>query len=730
MPAPPSPERRPGSGQRASDERGPRPRPGGRADRAGRARSPIETIRNLGVVAHIDAGKTTTTERILHVTGRIRAPGETHDGRSTMDFDVDERQRGITIHSAATYAHWKGAQLNIVDTPGHVDFTIEVERSLRVLDGGVGVFCAVAGVEPQSETVWRQADRYRVPRLAFVNKMDRAGADFAAAVDAMRRRLGCNAVPIQLPVGAGATFAGVVDLVDWRAVLYEGGGAARPTARWTDVPAALATQAAAARQALEEAVAAEDEAFCARYLEGGASADDLALALRRCVVARRITPVLCGAALRDKGVEPLLDAVVDYLPSPADVGPCMGLEPGTSRACQREPNVDAPLSALAFKSVVDRQGTLTFVRVYSGRLAQGDTILNASKGQRERVGRLYRLHAGQREPIQEAGAGAICALVGARSIVTGDTLCDPARPITYSSIAFARPVVSLAVSPVRQVDRDALGEALAALALQDPTLRRRTDPETGEIVVSGMGELHLEVLLGRLRRDHGVEVVASPPRVAYRRTLVGRVAVEGRHVKQSGGHGQFGVVRVVFEHDPDADPWTFVDATTDGVVPRQFVASVEAGIGRALDSGGTLGVPFVQVRATLHDGEAHRKDSSDLAFQEAGALAVRALEEQGQLALLEPRMRFEVQVPEACTGAVVGHLTSRRAEVESLDQVGERKVIRGLVPLAGMFRYTSELRSLTSGRGSCTLEPHDHAPVPAAEAARVLAETRERRRRR
>jgi elongation factor G len=688
-----------------------------------RASSPIDTIRNIGIVAHIDAGKTTTTERILYFTGRIRETGETHEGKSAMDFDPDERKRGITINSAATHARWAGAQLNIVDTPGHVDFTAEVERSLRVLDGGIGVFCAVAGVEPQSETVWRQADKYHVPRLAFVNKMDRAGADFDAAVEAMRARLGANAVRLQLPVGAGAGFRGVVDLVESRAALYDDG-----SMRWTSVPAELEQQAAAARRLLEEAVAAVDEEFCARYLEGGTGVDDLKLALRRCVIARRITPVLCGATLRDKGVEPLLDAVVDYLPSPADVGSVQGFEPGTTIATRREAGVDAPFSAVAFKSVVDKQGTLTFFRVYSGRVAQGDTVLNASRGHTERVGRLYRLHADQRESISEASAGAICAMVGARSVVTGDTLCAPERPIVLSAIAFARPVLSLAITPRSQADRDKLGPALAKLALQDPTFHRRTDPETGETVVSGMGELHLEILLGRLARDHGVDVVASAPRVAYRQTLAGRVDVEGRLVKQSGGHGQFAVVRVLFEHDPAADPWTFVDAVVGGVVPRQFIASVEKGVGRGLDAGGLLGVPFIQVRATLHDGAAHTKDSSDLAFQEAGVQAVRVLEEQGALVLLEPRMTFEVQCPEADTGAVVGQLNARRASIESIDQAGERKVVRGVVPLSGMFRFATELRSLTSGRGSCSLEPHDYSVVPQAEASRIYAEARARRR--
>ncbi len=684
-----------------------------------RARNPIDKIRNIGIIAHIDAGKTTTTERILFFAGRIHKKGEVHDGESTMDDDVDEKARGITINSAATFARWNGAQVNIIDTPGHVDFTAEVERSLRVLDGGIGVFCAVAGVEPQSETVWRQADKYGVPRLAFINKMDRAGANFEAAVESMRKRLGSNAIPIQVPVGSGSSgFVGVVDVVESRAALYDESG----MMSWEAIPDELVEPAGKAAAALKEAVAACDDEYCGRYLEGSADVDALKLALRRCVVARRIVPVLCGAALRDKGVEPLLDAVVDYLPSPADAGAIQGLEPRTGEAVSREVSEHSPFSAVAFKSVVDDQGTLTFIRIYSGKVRQGDVVMNASKGQKERVGRLFQMHASERRPMTEAGAGAICALVGAKTVVTGDTLCDPDRPVTYSAISFAKPVISLAVTPRARTDRDKLGAALAKLALQDPTLHRRTDPETGETVISGMGELHLEIILGRLRRDHGVEVEASAPQVAYRQTIAGSVDVEGRHVKQTGGHGQFGIVNVLFEHDPDSDPWTFVDAVVGGTVPRQYVPSVEKGIGRALEEGGRLGVPFVNVRATLHFGEAHSKDSSDLAFQQAGVEAVRAMQEQARLVLLEPRVRFEVQCPEEFTGAVVGHLTSKRAVVESIDQAADLKVVRGVVPLSGMFRYTTELRSMTSGRGSGSLTPHDYAVVPKPEADRVYAE--------
>lgn len=697
-----------------------------------RATNPIQKIRNIGIIAHIDAGKTTTTERILYFTGRIHKIGEVHTGDTVMDDDEDEKKRGITINSAATYAHWNGAQLNIIDTPGHVDFTAEVERSLRVLDGGIGVFCAVAGVEPQSETVWRQANKYGVPRLAFVNKMDRAGANFEAAVKSMNERLNANAVPIQVPVGAGDGFEGVIDIIENRYASYAelpkrvGAKVARFKLEWTTVPEAHQEAAREARFRLHEALADSDDTFCSFFLDDPAhfTIDDVKAALRRCVITKKLTPVLCGASLKDKGVEPLLDAVVDYLPSPADAASVTGFEPGTNKPVARAVSNDAPFSAIAFKSVVDEQGVLTYVRIYSGTLCQGDTILNAGKDEKERVGRLFRMHSSKRESIESASAGSICAMIGAKTLVTGDTACDPRSPITYTPPTFAKPVISLAIVPKSAGDRDKLTIALAKLALQDPTFRRATDPDTEETVISGMGELHLEIILGRLQRDHGVEVIASAPRVAYRQTIGKTVDVEGRHVKQTGGHGQYGIVNVIFEHDPAAEPFAFVDAVVGGSVPRQYIKSVEKGIARALEAGGALGVPFVNVKATLHFGDAHNTDSSDLAFQLAGVEAVKSMIEATTLVLLEPRMKLEVACPDEFVGSVVGNLSARRALIESMSQQGEIKVVRGVVPLSEMFRYTTELRSVTSGRGACSLEPHDYAVVPVSVSEKVYAEAR------
>ena len=695
-----------------------------------RAKNPIDKIRNIGIIAHIDAGKTTTTERILYFTGRIHKIGEVHTGDAIMDDDIDEKKRGITINSAATYAQWNGAQLNIIDTPGHVDFTAEVERSLRVLDGGIGVFCAVAGVEPQSETVWRQANKYNVPRLAFINKMDRSGANFDAAVKSMRERLNANAVPIQVPVGAGDDFEGVIDIIENRYAHYvERPGSKRPgmkTARymleWKDqYPLGYASARWEALRKLIEAIAEVDDEFCNKYLSDNYSTEDLKDALRRAVVARKITPVLCGASLKDKGVEPLLDAVVDYLPSPLDIGKVSGFEPGTTKPLERVVSVDEPLSAVAFKSVVDEQGILTYIRIYSGKIAQGDTILNATKDEKERVGRLFQMHSSKREAIEEASAGAICALIGAKTLVTGDTVCDPRHPISFSAISFAKPVVSLAIAPKAQADRDKLGTALNKIALQDPTFSRRTDPETEETIISGMGELHLEIILTRLKRDHGVDVIASAPQVAYKQTISGSYDIEGKQDKQNGGRGQYAVVNVKFEYVPEIEGIEFVDEVVGGNVPRQYIPSVEKGLRRSLEAGGFLGVPFVNIRATLQDGKWHSVDSSDMAFQLAADEAVKNLVHTGKLVLLEPRMKLEVQCPDEFTGAIMGHLTSKRAMIESMDQVGEQKAVRGIVPLSEMFNYTTSLRSLTSGRGSASMEPHDYAFVPKGVADEVYA---------
>ncbi|MGE0712412.1 MAG: elongation factor G [Planctomycetota bacterium] len=695
-----------------------------------RATNPLQKTRNMGLIAHIDAGKTTTTERILFFSGRIHKIGEVHDGAATMDSMTEERERGITISSAATNVSWAGATLNIIDTPGHVDFTAEVERSLRVLDGGVGVFCAVAGVEPQSETVWRQADRYSVPRIAFVNKMDRAGADFAAAVASMKDRLGANAVPLQIPYGEGPDFKGVVDLVSKRLYRYEdrdqkdsGPGC---TVIIEDIPASLADAVAEERGHLVEAAAEFDEAMLEAYLEGHEIDEDtLRTAIRAGAVTGKLTPVMCGSALKDKGIQLLLDAIVEYLPSPVDRPEVHGINPDTQEETVREASPEAPMSGLAFKSVVDPGGSLTFVRLYSGKLRKGDSFLNASRGKKERVGRLYLMHAAQREPLEEASAGMIVAVVGAKTVVTGDTICAEDAPVVYSQIQFAEPVIELAVAPTSSKDRDKLANALAKLALEDPTFRRRTDPETDETIIAGMGELHLEVLLSRLRREHKVLVHASAPKVSYRQSLDGECDVEGRWVKQSGGRGQYGVVNVRFNADSEAQPLIFDDETKGGVVPKEYIPSVERGIRKALEDGGELGVAYTGVRAVLHFGKYHDVDSSEFAFEAAGREAFKEAVLKMRNVLLEPRMKFEACAPEANTGDITGDLSRRRAEIEGIETHGTTSRIRGVIPLAETFAYTTTIRSMTSGRGSITLEPFDYARVPESVAEKVRAELRE-----
>jgi len=702
--------------------------PQGQAAAVIRATSdPMERIRNLGLIAHIDAGKTTTTERILFFTGRIHKIGEVHDGAATMDALQEERERGITISSAATHAEWKGAQLNIIDTPGHVDFTAEVERSLRVLDGGIGVFCAVAGVEPQSETVWRQADRYEVPRVAFVNKMDRQGASFASAVKSMRDRLGARAVPLQLPVGEGPEFEGIVDLVDLSYHAYK--DAPKPRGAQCEVevgpvPPGLEDAAKAARDELIEAAAEDDEELLEAYLEGAeVTGERLRSAIRKAVVAGHLTPVLCGSALKDKGIQLLLDAVVDYLPSPADRHEVHGRsadDPDEIRIRRASP--DEPFSALAFKSVSDQGGTLTYLRLYSGRLRKGDVMWDCNRGVQERVGRLYIMHSDQRESIEEASAGQIVAIIGAKNVRTGDTLATRGDPILYGTMTFAEPVISLAVAPVSRKDDDRLATALAKIAIEDPTFRRRTDEETGEIVISGMGELHLQVILNRLRREHKVLVTASRPKVAYRQTLEGECDVEGRWIKQTGGRGQYGVVNVRFRGDPEADPLTFADEVKGGAVPKEYIPSVEAGIRQAIEEGGELGIEFTGIDAVLHFGKFHETDSSEMAFKQAGRESFKLACARLANVLLEPRMRLEVTAPEDHIGDVTGDLSRRRAEIQKIDASGPVRRIHAIVPLAELFSYETNLRTLTSGRGSSSMEPFDYERVPAQVAEKVREE--------
>jgi elongation factor G len=700
------------------------------------AKRPIEKIRNIGIIAHIDAGKTTTTERILFFTGRIHKIGEVHDGAAVTDYMPEERERGITITSAATWAEWRGAQINIIDTPGHVDFTAEVERSLRVLDGGVGVFCAVSGVEPQSETVWRQANRYKVPRIAFVNKMDRTGADFDSAVASMRTRLGANAVPLQIPVGAGNDFVGIIDVIEKKYAFYTDVTNQRPgvqTARcqlnWAEkLPDGYAEKLDAARKFLLDELASRDDDLAMRYLEGEEiSIDEIKKHLRRAVCTREIFPVMCGASLRDKGIQLLLDAVVDLLPSPVDLPDLEGKDPKSEKPLIRKADPDAPFSGMAFKTIVDEQGALTFVRVYSGKLSQRDKILNARKNQTETVGRLYQMHADKKEPIETAEAGAICAIVGAKTLVTGDTVCDPNQPITYTAMNFAKPVISLAIAPKSNEDRDKLAHALAKYALQDPTFVRKTDPETDETIISGMGELHLEVILQVLKREHKVDVIASKPQVAYRQSLVAPIDVEGRHVKQTGGHGQYGIVNIKFEPEPKAESLEFCDEIVGGTIPREYIPSVEKGLTKVVEEGcSPLWVPFVNLKASLHFGKYHAVDSSDLAFQQAAREAFKEMCTKGKLILLEPRMKFEVTCPDEFTGDVVGDLGKRRAEIASIDQQGHLKAVRGIVPISEMFQYSTTLRSMTSGRGNYVMEPFDYGPVPTNVAEKVYEDARKK----
>lgn len=706
----------------------------------------LERLRNIGIIAHIDAGKTTATERILLAGGRIRRAGEVHDGNATMDFDPQERARGITINAAATSVHWRDHQITIIDTPGHVDFTAEVERALRVLDGGVALFDAVAGVEPQSETVWRQADRYGVPRLAFVNKMDRVGADFARVVQMIRAQLGVRALPIQLPIGAEEAFVGVIDLVGRRAIRFAEDGLPAEGA----IPPELASDAASAWHALVEALAEEDDALLEAYLSGAPiAAEALRGALRRATLAGRVVPVLCGAALRNKGLQALLDAVVDYLPSPADIGGVRGEAPSTphvpaqdsdqrpatsdqgSGAMKAQPaaarladddeaglyrpaDPDAPLTALVFKVVDDdHAGQLSYVRIYAGRMTGGSYVLNSTRNLRERVARMLRMHADQATPVAEAGPGEIVALVGPKQSRTGDTLCDPDHPIRLEAIQFPTPVVRVAVEPRSAADRERLGPALRALCATDPTLEVSTDEESGQLIVAGMGELHLDVQLTRLKLDYGVEVRRGRPQVAYRETAGGPAEVEQTLARQSGGgSGQWARVRLRVEPLARGAGFSFVDAVVGGAVPRQFIPAVEAGVRDGLGRGPLAGYPVVDVQVTLLGGAFHPVDSSELAFRTVAAQAIREALAAARPLLLEPVMHLEVTVPDAGVGAVLGDLGGRRGRVLGLESRAGAQLVRARAPLAELFGYTDLLRSLTQGRGSASIDRPEYEPLP------------------
>ncbi|MBI5365764.1 MAG: elongation factor G [Planctomycetes bacterium] len=690
-------------------------------------------IRNLGVIAHVDAGKTTCSERILYFTGKIHKTGEVHDGAATMDYLPEEQERGITITSAATQTEWRDHTFNLIDTPGHVDFTAEVERSLRVLDGAIVVFCGVAGVEAQSETVWRQAARYHVPRIAFINKMDRIGSNFSSAVDSIRQRLGAVPVAIQIPYGSEKEFRGVIDLVTMELIDYsqnlQSGQHDRPPVR-VPIPLHLRDLAQQHREHVIEEVTKYDDEVMRKYLHGEeVTAEDLRAAIRVGTVRNLLTPVLCGAALRNIGVQPLLDSVVDYLPSPLDISGFLGRHPDRpDEEVKRLPDPNEPLSALAFKTVGDKNGDLTFLRVYSGRMTKGDELWNPKRRQHERVGRLFVMHADSRGAVDAAEAGDIVAIIGAKNTLTGDTLCEREHPVVFGAMEFPRTVISLSVEPVAKTDRDRLGEALAQMAKEDPTFERKQDPETNETVISGMGELHLEVLMSRLTREHKVAVKTGAPKVAYKMTISRPCELESRHIKQSGGHGQYAVAKFKFEPEDANGEIVFEEKVKGGNIPREFFGPLEKGLRESSLRGGRAGFPFVDFKATVYDGSAHDVDSSANSFQECGRLAFRMLIETVPTVLLEPIMKMEVSAPEENIGDVIGSLNARRAMIEEVMQgAGGFRTVRGQVPLAEMFAYTTTIRSMTQGRGTYTMEPLRYAAVPKALADEIIAKRAEER---
>jgi elongation factor G len=681
----------------------------------------IDKVRNIGIMAHIDAGKTTTTERILFYAGRIHKMGEVHEGAATMDWMVQEKERGITITSAATTANWRDHAINIIDTPGHVDFTVEVERSLRVLDGAVAVFDAVAGVEPQSETVWRQADRYGVPRIAFINKMDRIGADFYGSLDSIRTRLGARAVPIQLPIGSESSFQGYVDLLSKQAIVYTDDLGTTSTES-LDIPADMQDLVSKYRHDLIEAVADFDDNIMHKYLEEqDITEEEIMGGLRRGTVVGVLVPVLCGAALRNRGVQPILDAVVDYLPSPADVPAVEGKDPKTGALLVREHDDNEPFSALAFKIQMDPQGVgkLTFFRVYSGRLKAGSSVLNASTGRRERIGRVLRMHAIRREDVDEVFTGDIAAAVGLKSTTTGDTLCDEAQPILLESITFPEPVISVAIEPKTKVDQEKLGMALQRLSEEDPTFKVHTDDETGQTIIEGMGELHLEIIIDRLLREFRVDANQGKPQVAYKEAIRRPAHGVGRFVRQTGGKGQYGHAEVDVRPGERGSGFVFEDKVTQGRIPREYIPAIEKGIREALQSGVVAGYPVVDITVTLVDGSYHPVDSSEMAFHVAGSMAVKDGMQKAQPYLLEPVMKVDVVMPEEYLGDVMGDLASRRGHILGMEGRGTSQNVRASVPLAEMFGYATELRSMTSGRATYSMEFSHYAEMPGNLAEAV-----------
>jgi elongation factor G len=686
---------------------------------------PLAKTRNIGIMAHIDAGKTTTTERILYYTGKNYKIGEVHDGAATMDWMVQEQERGITITSAATTCNWKDTWINIIDTPGHVDFTVEVERSLRVLDGAVAVFDAVAGVEPQTETVWRQANKYRVPRICFVNKMDRIGADFFRSVDMIKGRLDAVPAVVQLPIGAEGHFKGMIDLIGMKALVWsEDMGE-----EWevTDVPAEMVEEAEQWRHELVDVLSNHDDTVMEKYVgEEEITADDLRTALRTATIANEVVPVLCGSAFKNKGVQPMLDAVVDFLPSPLDVPPTPGLDLKGIEELERPADDNAPFSALAFKVMTDPHvGKLTYIRVYSGKLEKGGTVLNSTKDRKERVGRILQMHANHREDRDAIFAGDIVAVVGVKQTTTGDTLCDPSAPIVLEALEFPEPVIHVAVEPKTKADQDKLGKALMALSEEDPTFQVHSDEETGQTVIGGMGELHLEVLVDRMLREFRVDANVGKPQVAYRETITQTIEkVEMRYVRQTGGRGQYGHVVITLEPTGPGGGYEFVDKISGGVVPKEYIPSVDAGIQDAMQAGVVAGYPTVDVRAILTYGSYHDVDSSEMAFKIAGSMAYKDAAKRAKPVLLEPIMAVEVVTPEDYMGEVIGDLSSRRGKVEGMEQRGTSHVVRAQVPLSEMFGYATDLRSRTQGRATYTMQFHSYQQVPASIATEIVARVR------
>jgi len=696
--------------------------------------TPLIRYRNIGIIAHIDAGKTTTTERILYYTGRTYKVGEVHEGTATMDWMEQERERGITITSAATTAEWEVAgtkyRVNIIDTPGHVDFTAEVERSLRVLDGGVVVFDAVAGVEPQSETVWRQADKYRVPRICFVNKMDRTGANFERTVDMIVDRLGAKPVPIQLPMGAEDRFEGIIDLIEMKAAVY--GDDLGRTEQFIDIPENFRARAEQMRNDMIERVSETDDELTMMFLEGETpSVDQIRAALRNATIAGTLVPVLCGAALRNKGVQRMLDAVVYYLPSPLDIPPIKGTLPGVDTDSEdvefivRKTDDGEPFTALVFKIVADPfVGKLAYFRVYSGKLEAGNYVLNTTRGQRERAGRLIQMHANHREEIKEVLAGDIAAMVGPKQSFTGDTICDPDNPIVLENIRFPEPVIQLAVEPKTKADQDKMAVALGKLAEEDPTFRVFTDQETGQTIIAGMGELHLEVIVDRMRREYKVEANQGKPQVAYRESVTQQTDVDSKFVRQSGGKGQYGHVKLTLQPLERGQGFEFVNGIVGGTVPREYIPAVEAGIKEAMAGGVLAGYPVVDLKVTLYDGSFHEVDSSEMAFKIAGSMGLKDGVRKAGPQILEPVMRVEVVTPDDFLGTVLGDLNSRRGQVEGMEGRGNAQVVKAYVPLANMFGYTTELRSATQGRATSSMEFAFYQPLPDHLAQEIIVKRR------